>query len=153
MKKFILLYLLTLCLLFIIFYWDASPLAIFINKWQIILSSQLTSYTLEEGAMQNNYIFINNHFALVIDKACNGFIPYFFFLASIIAFPSSLRHKVKWAILGYLILSLLNIVRIWFISQLVMKHEENFSLAHDYVGNMFLVFSALTLFIFFIKNR
>jgi exosortase/archaeosortase family protein len=90
---------------------------------------------------------------LVIDKSCNGFIPYFFFLASIIAFPSTLRDKIKWAILGYLILSLLNIFRIWFISQLVMREEENFSLAHDYLGNIFLVFSALMLFIFFIKNR
>jgi len=103
--------------------------------------------------MVDNYIFVNTHLTLVIDKACNGLIPYFFFLSSILAFPSTSLHKIKWAILGYLILSLLNVFRIWFITQFVMSSQNNFSLAHDYLGNIFLVFSALALFITFIKTR
>ncbi|CAA6813543.1 MAG: Unknown protein [uncultured Sulfurovum sp.] len=153
LKKFILLYPLSILLLFLFFYWEASPLANIINEWQINLSSFLTSFTLDNSLMKENHIFISHRLTLVIDKACNGFIPYFFFLASIIAFPSSLVHKIKWAIYGYLILSLLNIFRIWFITQLVMHTESNFSLAHDYLGNMFLVLSGLILFILFIRTR
>jgi exosortase/archaeosortase family protein len=152
-KKFLFLYFLALVLLFALFYWEASPLANFINQWQVNLSSLLTSFTLDESLMQNNHIFISSHLTLVIDKECNGFIPYFFFLASIIAFPSSITHKIKWAILGYLLLTIFNVFRIWFITQFVMNSENNFSLAHDYLGNIFLVFLALLLFITFIKTR
>jgi len=103
--------------------------------------------------MEGNHIFITPTFALVIDKACNGLIPYLFFLASILAFPSTFRHKIKWAILGYLLLSLLNVLRIWFITQMVIQQKSNFSLAHDYLGNMLLVTTALILFITFINTR
>jgi exosortase/archaeosortase family protein len=152
MKKFLFIYLLALSLLFAFFYWEASPLANFINMWQVNLSSLLTSFTLEDELMEGNRIFISQSLILVIDKECNGFIPYFFFLASIIAFTSSIKHKIKCAILGYLLLSLLNIFRIYFITQFVMSSQNNFSLAHDYLGNIFLVFSALILFIGFIKT-
>jgi len=152
-KKFLFIYPLTLTLLFTIFYWDISPLANLINQWQVNLSSLLTSFTLDDSAMQNNHILINSTLTLVIDKECNGFIPYFFFLASIIAFPSSIKHKIKWAVVGYVILSIFNVFRIWFITQLVMSSQKNFSLAHDYLGNIFLVVSAILLFITFIKTR
>lgn len=153
MKKFLLLYPLTLAILFVLFYWETSSLATLINTWQVNLSSELTRLTLAKESMEGNRIFITPTFALIIDKACNGLIPYFFFLASIIAFPSTLAHKIKWAILGYLLLSLLNVFRIWFITQMVMLENSNFSLAHDYMGNMLLVLSALVLFIAFIKTR
>ena len=153
MKKFLFIYPLALALLFAFFYWDIFPLANTINLWQINLSSLLTSLTLDENIMKNNHIFINSNLALVINKECNGLIPYFFFLASIIAFPSSIKHKIKWVFLGYFLLSILNVFRIWFITQFVMNSKNNFSLAHDYLGNLFLVLSALTLFITFIKTR
>ncbi|CAA6815368.1 MAG: Unknown protein [uncultured Sulfurovum sp.] len=153
MKKFLLIYLLALLFLFAIFYWNLSPIANSINLWQINLSSFLTSLTLPEHAMKENLIFINTQLTLVIDKACNGLIPYFFLLASIIAFPSEMKHKIKWAMLSYLILSILNIFRIWFITKLVINSENNFSLAHDYLGNLFLVFSSMILFIAFIRTK
>ncbi|CAA6825777.1 MAG: Unknown protein [uncultured Sulfurovum sp.] len=153
MKKFLLIYLLALLFLFAIFYWDFSPIAKSINLWQVNLSSFLTSLTLPEEAMKENLIFINTQLTLVIDKACNGLIPYFFLLASIMAFPSTIKHKIKWAILSYLILSILNIFRIWFITKLVINSENNFSLAHDYLGNLFLVCSSMILFIAFIHTK
>ena len=153
MKNFLILYPLALVFLFAFFYWDASPLAVMVNDWQVNLSSFLTSLTLDETLMQNNHIFVSQTLTLVIDKECNGFIPYFFFLASIIAFPSSISHKIKWAVLAYVLLSLLNVFRIWFITLFVINSESNFSLAHDYLGNLLLVFSALGLFIVFIRNR
>jgi exosortase/archaeosortase family protein len=152
-KKFLFIYPLTLVILFAFFYWETSPIANSINQWQVNLSSLLTSFTLDDNLIKDNHIFISSNLTLVIDKECNGFIPYFFFLASIIAFPSSIKHKIKWAVMGYILLSVLNVFRIWFITQFVMSSQNNFSLAHDYLGNIFLVFSALGLFITFIKTR
>ncbi len=153
MKKFLFIYLLILCLLFGFLYWELSPLATKLNKWQIELSSLLTSLILEEQSMRANHILISPNLSLVIDKECNGFTPYFFFLASILAFPSSIQHKIKWAIVGYILLSLANVFRIWFIAKLVTYSESNFTLAHDYLGNIFLLLGSLLLFILFIKTR
>ena len=153
MKKFLFFYLLSIIILFILFYWNTSPFAATINKLQVDISAILTQLTLKEGLMVDNHIHVSSNLTLVIDKACNGLIPYFFFLSSILAFPSTLSHKIKWAIAAYLIISALNVFRIWLITQLVMRSPNNFSLAHDYLGNLLLVLSALLLFISFIKTR
>ena len=153
MKKFLLTYWLGILLLFALFYWELSPLSGFINNLQTDLTAFFTSLTLEEGLMDEHRIHITKYYTLVIEKACNGMIPYLFFLASIIAFPSTIMHKAKWAIMGYLFISAMNIFRIWFVTQFVLEERGNFSLAHDYLGNGLLILTGLLLFNAFIKSR
>ena len=153
MKKFLFTYWLGILLLFALFYWDHSPFSLFINNFQTNLTALMTSLSLPEGMMEAHRIFISEHYALVIEKACNGMIPYLFFLASILAFPSSLIHKVKWAIMGYLFITAMNVFRIWFVTQFVLLEQKNFSLAHDYLGNGLLILTGLILFTSFIKTR
>lgn len=153
MKKFILSYWLGIALLFALFYADYSPLSAVINNIQTDATALLTSLCLPEGMMEGHRILITQGYGLVIEKACNGMIPYLFFLASIIAFPSTLMHKVQWAILGYFFISVINVFRIWLVAQFVLNGRENFSLAHDYLGNGLLILTGLTLFILFIKTR
>jgi len=153
MKKFLLSYWLGIAMLFGVFYWNLSPLSSVINTFQTDLTAYFTSLTLYDDMMDNYRILINEHYSLVIEKACNGMIPYLFFLASIIAFPSTLMHKVKWAIMGYIFISLMNVFRIWFVTQLVLQERQNFSLAHDYLGNGLLILTGLLLFTWFVKSR
>jgi len=153
MKKFLFTYWLGIALLFALFYWSLSPLSTVINSIQTNLTAYLTSMTLSTDMMHEHKIFISEHYVLVIEKACNGMIPYLFFLASIIAFPSTISHKVKWAIMGYLFISAMNIFRIWFVTQFVLQEQNNFSLAHDYLGNGLLIFTGLILFTSFVKTR
>jgi len=153
MKKFLFSYWLGMALLFGIFYWDYSPFSLIINNMQTNITAYLTSLSLTEGMMEAQHIFITEHYSLVIEKACNGMIPYLFFVASILAFPASLTHKVKWAIMGYLFISIMNVFRIWFVTQVVLEEQKNFSLAHDYVGNGLLILTGLILFTSFIKTR
>jgi exosortase/archaeosortase family protein len=153
MKKFLFTYWIGIALLFGLFYWNLSPISAFINNIQTNLTAFLTSLALADGMMQEHRIFITQHYALVIEKACNGMIPYLFFLASIIAFPSTLIHKLKWAIMGYLFISTMNIFRIWFVTQFVLQGQNNFSLAHDYLGNGLLILTGLILFTSFVKTR
>lgn len=153
MKKFLLSYWLGIILLFALFYWEQSPISDIINEVQTNLTSFLTSLSLSEGMMEGHRIFITQYYALVVEKACNGMIPYLFFLASILAFPSTKLHKVKWAIMGYFLISLINVFRIWFVTQFVIYEQANFSLAHDYLGNGLLIFTGLILFVSFIKTR
>ncbi len=153
MKRFLLTYWIGIALLFAIFYWDISPISTTINNIQTNLTAFLTSLILPLGMLEDYKIFIDPHYALVIEKACNGMIPYLFFLASIIAFPSTLIHKVKWAIMGYFFITTINIFRIWFVTQFVLEEKSNFSLAHDYLGNGLLILTGLILFTSFVKTR
>jgi len=153
MKKFLLSYWLGLALLFGLFYWNYSPFSLIINNIQTNITAYLTSLSLTEGMMEAHHIFITSNYSLVIEKACNGMIPYLFFLASILAFPSTLIHKIKWAVMGYLFITAINIFRIWFVTQFVMQERGNFSLAHDVLGNGLLILTGLLLFTSFIKTR
>ncbi len=153
MKKFLLTYWLGIATLFAIFYWDLSPISATINNIQTNLTALLTSLSLPSGMMTEHKIFISPHYALVIEKACNGMIPYLFFLASIIAFPSTIKHTIKWAIIGYIFITFINIFRIWFVTLFVLEEKSNFSLAHDYLGNGILILTGLLLFTSFVKTK
>lgn len=153
MKKFLLTYWLGILLLFILFYSPFSPLSPFINGFQTSITSVLTSFSLEEGRVLGNRIFITDNYALVIEHSCNGMIPFLIFLASILAFPAKSSHKLKWILIGYVLISFVNIFRIWLITQLVIQEQRHFSLAHDYLGNALLIITGLVLFVVFIKTR
>ena len=153
MKKFLLSYWLGIVLLFTLFYWDISPFSLTINNIQTNITAYLTSLSLAEGMMESHRIFITSSYALVIEKACNGLIPYLFFVASVIAFPSSISHKIKWLLMGYLVISAMNVFRIWLVTQFVLQEKSNFSFAHDYLGNALLILTGLILFTLFIKTR
>jgi len=75
------------------------------------------------------------------------------FLASIWAYPSSLKRKILFSLIGYIALTLINILRIYLVSRLVLEDKNNFSLAHDYIGNMILLFGAIFLFWVFVKCK
>jgi len=70
-----------------------------------------------------------------------------------LAFPSYIGHKIKWAIVGYIVIIAINIFRIWVVTQVVLVKQSNFSLVHDYFGNAILIATSLILFILFIRTR
>jgi len=153
MKKFLFLYWLNIILLFGLFYWDKSPIATYINNIQTDFIANMVALFLDENIIKGHEIIITKRYSLIIENACNGLVPYYFYLASILAFPSTLKHKIKWAIIGYITINIVNIFRIWIITKLVLESKNNFSLAHDWIGNIMLVITALGLFILFIKTR
>jgi len=153
MRKFIILYWLNIALFFLVLYFDISPIANIINPLQTDFTANLVSFTLDKNQIIGHEIIINKHYKLIIEKACNGLIPYIFFLASIFAFPSTLRHKIKWSIIGYITITAINTFRIWLVTKLVLAQADNFSLAHDFIGNAILILTAIVLFILFIKTR
>lgn len=153
MKKFLIYYWVNLGLLFGLFYWDVSPISLWFNPLQTDVTVWLTSLTLPVEWMHGYEIMINPHYSLIIEKACNGIVPYLFLMASIFAFPATYTHKIKWAIYGYVAIISINILRIWLVTQFVLESQENFSLAHDYIGNALVIAVALLLFILFVKTR
>jgi len=81
-------------------------------------------------------------------------IPILFLFASILAYPSALWHKIFWMGIGYMVFSLVNVLRILLVVYFVEQKEgqANFYWSHDLVGNALLMGTGLGLFIAFIKT-
>jgi len=68
-------------------------------------------------------------------------------------FSSSLAHKIKWSIIGYISITLINVLRIWIITTVVSIDKEYFTLVHDYFGNILLLATYIVLVIAFRRKK
>jgi exosortase/archaeosortase family protein len=108
---------------------------------------------LPDGQVRGSDIWINPHYKLIIEKACNGMIPVLMYLASIFAYPSTWKRRIVWGIGGVLTLLTLNIIRIGIVIYFVMQGgRESFSLSHDVFGNTLFIVAGLGLFYGFIRR-
>lgn len=154
MKQFILLYFLFLALLFTLFYLPTSSFSSLLNQGQTNLTLYFLDFFLDTNQREGTHIAINPHYKIIITQACNGMIPILFFFASILAYPSTFIHKFMWVILGYILFSIVNVIRLLFVIY-ITKHGEgyvDFYWSHDLVGNALLMSTGLLLFILFIKR-
>ena len=154
MKKFIALYFLFLAFLFTFFYADTSILSNIINETQTKLTLYLLNIFLEPGQLKGIDIWINPHYKIIINQACNGMIPILFLWASILAYPSGIWHKTVWMSIGYFLFTVVNVFRILLVVHFTEQEagQANFYWSHDLVGNAILMAVGLGLFIAFIKT-
>ncbi len=154
MKRFVTLYFLFLALLFVLFYAPTSTVSDMLNAGQSKLTLYFLDMFLEPEQLQGVDIWINPHYKIIINKACNGMIPILFLFASLLAYPSKWMHKILWMILGYVLFSLVNVIRILMVVYITQTGEgqKEFYWSHDIVGNTLLMLTGLGLFITFIKT-
>jgi len=155
MKQFIILYFFFLALLFILFYLPTSPFSIWLNEGQTQLTLFFLHYFLPPSQIKGIEIWINPNYKIIITQACNGMIPILFLFASILAYPSSFVYKIIWMAGGYVIFSLINVVRLLFVVHITQtgKGHADFYWSHDIVGNAVLMGTGLLLFILYIQNN
>ena len=152
-QRFVFLYLLWLGILFGFFYWDLSPLAEWPNEWLRLKLLAAMDLGLPDGQVRGSDIWINPHYKLIIEKACNGMIPVLMYLASIFAYPSSWARRIIWGAVGTGIMLLLNVARIYMVTYAVMQTgREGFSLSHDVFGNAIFMVAGLVMFYLFIRG-
>lgn len=154
MKRFAAFYFLFLVGLFTAFYADTTVLSIYINEAQTSLTLFGLGLFLEPAQLKGIDIWIDPQYKIIIDQACNGMIPILFLFAAILAYPSTLWHKIIWMGTGYMVFSLVNILRILLVVYFVEQEEGqgNFYWSHDILGNALLMGAGLGLFIAFIKT-
>ncbi len=154
MKKFVLFYVLTLTLLFTFFYANTTILSKVLNDSQTSLTLMLLEFFLKPGQLIANDIIITYHYKIVITQACNGMIPIIFYFSAILAYPSKMWIKPIWMSAGYLIFTLVNVLRILMVVYFVEQKgaQDNFYFAHDILGNVLLMIIGLGLFFLFIKS-
>ncbi len=154
MKKFIALYFLYLALFFTFFYANTSIVSHTINEEQTKLTLYFLNIFLGPDQLQGIDIWINPHYKIIINQACNGIIPILFLWAAILAYPSTIWHKILWMVMGYLLFSLVNIFRILLVVHFVEQEggRGNFYWSHDLMGNTILMVVGLGLFVVFIRT-
>jgi len=152
-QRFALSYLVWLGVLFGLFYWNLSPLSHAPNAFLREHLLQIMDAGLSPGQVRGSDIWINPHYKLMIEKACNGMIPVLMYLASIFAYPSSWKRRFIWGIAGTIIMLTLNVARIFMVTWFVMQGgQENFSLSHDVLGNALFMLAGLVMFYLFIRG-
>ncbi len=152
-QRFVLSYLIWLGVLFGLFYWDLSPLAHAPNEVLRLNLLKIMDFGLTPGQVRGSDIWINPHYKLMIEKACNGMIPVLMYLASIFAYPSSWRRRILWGIAGTAVMLTLNVLRIFMVTWFVMQGgRESFSLSHDVFGNAIFMVAGLVMFYLFIRR-
>ncbi|MCW8821826.1 MAG: exosortase/archaeosortase family protein [Sulfurovum sp.] len=154
MKKFIALYFLYLALFFTLFYANTSMISHTMNEEQTKLTLYFLHIFLGPDQLQGIDIWINPHYKIIINQACNGIIPILFLWASILAYPSTIWYKILWMVIGYLLFSLVNIFRILLVVHFVEQEggRENFYWSHDLMGNTILMVVGLGIFVAFIRT-
>ena len=154
MKRFVALYFLSLAILFTLFYADTSVLATLVNDGQTRLTLFFLDLFLAPEQLQGIDIWINPQYKIIINQTCNGMIPILFLFGSILAYPSTLWHKIFWMGIGYVVFSIVNVFRILQVVYFVEQEggKGNFYWSHDLIGNGLLMVVGLGLFIVFIKS-
>ena len=152
-KKFTIKYFLFLGVLFGIFYLPTSEISTLINQAQTNTTLTILNLFLDKNQLQGIDIWINPHYKIIITQACNGMIPILFLAASILAYPSKIVNKTIWLIVGYIVLTIVNIIRLLIVTKVTMVYgSSSFYWIHDIVGNFLLMIFGPGLFVMFIKT-
>jgi exosortase/archaeosortase family protein len=153
MRRFIASYLLFLMLLSAFFVPSVSSFANQVNGWQTARTLEILATLLPHTMMQESDIWVEQGYKIVINDACNGLLPLWLLVASLLAYPSTVRHTLLWLMVGYFGLLGVNIVRIlWVVSMTAIAGEEWFYWSHDLVGNALLMVGGLVIFVASIRS-
>ena len=133
-------------------YWSLSPIGEYLDHLQRDFIMMVLN-TLLDNKIVNYDIIINPRYHVVITPECNGFVPYFIFLAGILAYPCSIKNKIFWAILGYVIFTFVNLLRLYIVTEAVNKWGADiFFYIHDIGGNLLLIITGAALFFKYLNS-
>lgn len=154
MKQFVGLYLFFLFVFYIVLYAHTNVISIALNEAQTNLTLFFLDIFLSPGQLQGQDIIISPVYKIIIGQACNGMIPILFLFASIAAYPAPMLVKLFWMFFGYIVFSVVNVVRILFVVAMTEQGQGRveFYWSHDLVGNTLLMITGLVLFVAFIKT-
>ena len=133
-------------------YWSYSPIGEYLDS-SIRAAIMPILDLLFNNPIINYDIVINPRYRIVITPECNGLIPYFMILAAILAYPCGIKRKLIWAISAFLIIFIVNIIRLYIVVAVVNNFgTQYFYLVHDIGGNILLVATGAIIFLTYLKG-
>jgi exosortase H (IPTLxxWG-CTERM-specific) len=100
-----------------------------------------------QGVTVTGTVISSNRFGVNINNGCNGVEAMLILLASIVAFPASLRARVTGLLLGALAVQALNAIRIVTLYLLGAYQPRLFDMFHTAVWQIVIILSAIGFFL------
>ena len=154
---FVLRYLFWISILFFLIYFENISPLIFLNYLQTDLSIYLTKLWIAffeiPVTIYNDAITYTHGFELEIINDCNGLAAFLFYIAGVLAFPSSIKSKIYWGIGGYFILLIANSIRLDWIIYHVIENPEIFFFVHEVIGRYAMASIPLILFYLYTEKN
>ena len=145
-------YLVWLAFLFFLLYFDTNPISHWINEAQRSLLLDALRWVLGEDRIRGVDILAHPKFRIIVTRACNGLIPFYLYMAGVLAFPYVHWFcKILWGVVGYGILSTVNLGRLLFVTSMTQRAPENFHWSHDIAGNLILMSAGLSLYWIYLR--
>jgi len=152
MKHFLLRYVTAVLVLMLFEYVDFTGLSEMLNRWQTQITLYGISYFIDASYISSDMLIVSSQLKLQITQACNGMLPFFFYLAGVAASRTSLWEKLLWSIIGYVVITIANVGRIVSVYYLSKTDPTWFDPAHHVAGNLLMVSVVMALLLLFFKK-
>jgi len=136
------------------FFSDVLP----VERYFTVGVAKIASFSLNLGGMDtgvDDTKIINRNpnaphpsYSVDLRTGCNGLIATLIFIAAVLAFPSSWKHKFLGILMGIAAIQCFNIVRIGALYYLGLYHKSLFETVHVYVAQSILIAVAAALWLF-----
>jgi exosortase/archaeosortase family protein len=151
MQRFVLVYLSLLLLLFFVFYGNIGSVADIVNRIQTQLTLDGVSLFIDHTQINADMLIVSSQLKLQVTKECNGLLPFIFYLAGVIAYRSSVKQKLLWILGGYIILSVVNILRIVGVYRASCLNPQWFDIVHNIIGNLIITLTVGVLLMYYFR--
>ncbi|BCD68927.1 archaeosortase/exosortase family protein [Nitratiruptor sp. YY09-18] len=155
MKRFMTLYILYLAIAF--FLVDFAPMRealhieSFYNSFIASLSASFIQMLGIAVTATNDTLHLP-HADMIIKFGCNGLEAVLIYLAGVFAYPTKLKSKIIYGILGTVILEVINIARIALLAWTIEYYPKYFDLMHTYVTQSVMIVLAFLAFLFYLQR-
>lgn len=118
------------------------------TEWLASLTGTLFS-VLGLSVKASGTFLTHEAFSVNIRKGCDGVVAAMILMSACVAFPSSWLHKVRGLIGGFLLIFVLNLIRILILFLLgVMGWNDAFDFVHTYVAQFAVIAGAMVFWIY-----
>ncbi len=87
-----------------------------------------------------------------ISDSCNGLVLFVTFIGFIIAFPASVRSKLRYIPIGILLIYIANVIRIFFLAMIYIYYPHYLNFNHHYTFTLWVYFDIFMLWMYFVKK-
>jgi len=152
-KRFLLLYIVYISALFILIEQPYLKNLLHINSSYSILVTKISATLMESFTTvihRSNFIYLSNA-TLDIKFGCNGLESIILYISAIFAYPASIKHKIYGLIIGFIIINIINILRILVLGHVLLNYTEAFDVMHNYVTQNIMIVFVFLLFILYLR--
>jgi exosortase family protein XrtF len=126
-------------------------------KFSDSLSAKETSVYLNRDNQISNYekttIFLANKKLIGISDSCNGLSLFLLYVGFIVSYPSKLKSKVLFILIGSFIIFFANVMRCVLLSMIQFNSPKYLDFAHHYLFNVLIYSLVFYLWIIFSKKN